>query len=274
MRMLFVLLFAACGTDDTPRVTSAPSEAAPTPTARPTPTTLGGDPFALARSFEVSSAQELADRLVDRADDALVHQASIRQLVVTPDWRDTVSAHLPADMRGRVRLEVEAGAELRALTPPRDELPPWQIVKPPSADELRSHYDAAAEEFGVDWEYLAAIHLSETRMGRIRGDSTAGAKGPMQFLPSTWEAYGEGDIENPRDAIRAAARYLVAHGAPNDMDRAIFAYNHSDHYVRAISIYAQLMKDDPSVYEGYHGWQVYYRTTDGDALLYEGWPSR
>ena len=69
-------------------------------------------------------------------------------------------------------------------------------------------------------------------MGRIRGTSTAGAKGPMQFLPSTWEAYGEGDIEDPDDAIMAAARYLANYGAPADMDRALFAYNHSDHYVR------------------------------------------
>jgi len=68
------------------------------------------------------------------------------------------------------------------------------IVAPPPADELLGHYRAAGDEFGVDWTYLAAIHLVETRMGRIRGTSTAGAHGPMQFMPATWDAYGEGDV--------------------------------------------------------------------------------
>ena len=67
----------------------------------------------------------------------------------------------------------------------------------------------------MPWTYLAAIHLVETRMGRIRGASTAGARGPMQFLPSTWALYGAGgDINDPRDAILAAARLLRHHGAP------------------------------------------------------------
>ena len=47
-----------------------------------------------------------------------------------------------------------------------------------------------AEEFGIDWTYLASIHLVETRMGRIRGTSVAGAQGPMQFIPATWASYG------------------------------------------------------------------------------------
>ena len=57
---------------------------------------------------------------------------------------------------------------------------------------------------GVPWNYLAAIHLIETRFGSIEGTSTAGAQGPMQFLPSTFEAYGDGgDIHSLRDSIMA-----------------------------------------------------------------------
>ena len=67
---------------------------------------------------------------------------------------------------------------------------------------------------------LAGIHLVETRMGRLRGTSPAGAKGPMQFIPETWARFGQGDIESNRDAIRAAARHLVAHGAPDRMRKA------------------------------------------------------
>ena len=56
----------------------------------------------------------------------------------------------------------------------------------------------------------------------------------MQFMPATWRAYGlGGDIDDPRDAILAAANYLHASGAPQDVDRALYAYNHSRAYVRA-----------------------------------------
>jgi hypothetical protein len=58
------------------------------------------------------------------------------------------------------------------------------------------------------------------------------------------------------------------------MKRALFAYNHSDLYVRAITLYAQVMRDDPQAYFGYYNWDVYYRTTMGDALLYVGWPDK
>ncbi len=147
-------------------------------------------------------------------------------------------------------------------------------MAPPPAAELRGYYDAVQDEFGIDWTFIAAIHLVESRMGRIRGTSIAGAKGPMQFLPSTWARWGRGDIESPHDAILAAGRYLHGHGAPADMDRALFAYNHSDRYVRAINVYARVMRDDTHAYLGYYNWQVYYRTTKGDALLYVGWPDK
>jgi membrane-bound lytic murein transglycosylase B len=210
----------------------------------------------------------------DVAEHARVQQAAYRQLVRTAEWRETVFSQLPAELQPVARANVEAGSDLRELTQPRTELPPWRIVAPPPADELRAHYAAGQKEFGIDWTYLAAIHLVETRMGRIRGTSIAGAKGPMQFLPSTWARWGKGDIENPRDAIHAAARYLRGHGAPADMDRALFAYNHSDLYVNAIKLYASLMRDEPRAYDAYYNWDVYYRTTKGDALLYVGWPDK
>jgi cell wall-associated NlpC family hydrolase len=61
----------------------------------------------------------------------------------------------------------------------------------------------------------------------------------MQFEPSTWALYGDGgDIMNPGDAIPAAARLLVASGAPDNLQQAIFAYNHSESYVQLVLSWA------------------------------------
>jgi peptidoglycan DL-endopeptidase CwlO len=55
----------------------------------------------------------------------------------------------------------------------------------------------------------------------------------MQFEPSTWALYGDGgNIMDPADAIPAAARLLVANGAPGNLQQAIFTYNHSESYVQ------------------------------------------
>jgi hypothetical protein len=55
------------------------------------------------------------------------------------------------------------------------------------------------------------------------------------------------------------------------MSEALFAYNHSERYVRAITIYAERMKADPLAYRGYWGWQVYYLTDRGAVWLREGY---
>ena len=113
-------------------------------------------------------------------------------------------------------------------------------------------YVAAGRAYGVPWNVLAAINKIETDFGRIKHQvSYAGALGWMQFMPGTWRAYGVdasgdgvADPSNPVDAIYAAARYLAASGAPTEMRRAIFAYNHADWYVdqvlRTASIYGSL----------------------------------
>jgi len=93
----------------------------------------------------------------------------------------------------------------------------------------------------------------------------------MQFIPSTWAVYGEGDIYDDHDAIRAAARYLKAAGAPGNMDKAIFAYNPSNAYVTAIQRYAGVIMADQRAFDGYHAWQVYVTTVDSTTYLPEGW---
>jgi len=96
----------------------------------------------------------------------------------------------------------------------------------------------------------------------------------MQFLPSTWELYGAGgNINDPRDAILAAARLLKANGAPRDMSGALRHYNQSTMYVRAVSEYARTMTRSRSAYRGYWHWRVLYRHARGTYVLPVGYPA-
>jgi transglycosylase-like protein with SLT domain len=97
---------------------------------------------------------------------------------------------------------------------------------------------------GLSWTVLAAIGQIESGDGANNGPSTAGAEGPMQFLPSTWQewgitAFGEPgppNVMDPYDAVPSAARYLCAAGAgtPAGLPRAILAYNHATWYVTEV----------------------------------------
>ncbi len=108
-------------------------------------------------------------------------------------------------------------------------------------------FRASAAEYcpGLSWTVLAAIGQIESRDGRNMGPSSAGALGPMQFLPSTWQAWGidafgqtgPPDIMNPYDAVPSAARMLCADGAAGGgtaLYNAIYDYNHANWYVREV----------------------------------------
>jgi soluble lytic murein transglycosylase-like protein len=113
-------------------------------------------------------------------------------------------------------------------------------------------YKAAAVQYGVPWQILAAINEIETDYGSDLSVSTAGAVGWMQFEPGTWLQYGVdalnagyADPYNPVDAIFAAARYLRAAGAATDLRAAILAYNHSEEYVESVLLRAKLISSYP-----------------------------
>ena len=113
-------------------------------------------------------------------------------------------------------------------------------------------YKAAAVQYGVPWQILAAINEIETNYGTDQSVSSAGAVGWMQFMPATWLQYGVdalnagyADPYNPVDAIFAAARYLRAAGAATDLRTAILAYNHSEEYADSVLLRAKLISTYP-----------------------------
>ena len=96
-------------------------------------------------------------------------------------------------------------------------------------------FKAAGTRYGIPWTVLAAIGQVESGFGANDGPSSAGALGPMQFEPSTWALYGAGgNIMDPADAIPAAARLLVANGAPGNLQQALLAYNDAGWYVTEV----------------------------------------
>ncbi len=239
------------------------------------PPSPAGDPTALAEQIAEAEAaiRDPTTSELDLARAALAQQVAYRRLGTHPEWDDAVLAALPAELHETVRRHAAARRELRGMhTKLSDTLPAWRIVKPLPADELVTIYREAGETFDIQWTILAAINLVETGAGRIRGTSTAGAQGPMQFLPSTWDAYGAGgDINDTHDAIFGAARYLAANNGATDIDNALFRYNNSPRYVRAVKLYADLIAEHPRAFLGFHLWGVWYLTTEGEVYLPVGY---
>ncbi|HEX7322010.1 MAG TPA: lytic transglycosylase domain-containing protein [Mycobacterium sp.] len=234
------------------------------------------DPAAIADSL-VAADQALRNPSSSEAtlaEAAHRQQVAYRALGWHPEWDGIARQRIPQPLLGVYDRNIDARRQLTALNAGevKSTLPAWTIIAPAPADELLGYYREAEAASGVGWNYLAAINLVETTFGRIAGASSADARGPMQFLPSTFAQYGGGgDIMSPHDAIMAAGRMLSANGFAGSPDRAIYSYNHSDHYVRAVNDYAAVIGSDPAALPGYHRWNVYYHTTSGDVMLPVGY---
>ncbi|HEX5251731.1 MAG TPA: lytic transglycosylase domain-containing protein [Gaiellales bacterium] len=190
---------------------------------------------------------------------AATERAIVHRLAASPALARRTLAQLGRPLRASVALDVRAAVDLRRLAGPPSSGPVHHLhlVPPLPAGMLLADYRRAQARFHVRWQTLAAVHLIESAFGRVVNRSSAGAQGPMQFMPSTWRAYGlGGNVNSARDAILGAANYLHRSGAPGDQRRALFAYNHSTLYVDAVLAYARAMTVDPLGFAAYYAWEA------------------
>ena len=190
---------------------------------------------------------------------AATERAIIHRLARSPDLARRTLREIGPPLRTNAALAVRAAVDLRRLAGPPSSGPPHhlRLVPPLPAGELLADYRRAQARFHVRWQTLAAVNLIESAFGRVVNRSSAGAQGPMQFMPATWRAYGlGGNVRSARDAIMGAANYLHRSGAPGDERRALFAYNRSTLYVDAVLAYARVMTRDPLGFAAYYAWEA------------------
>jgi hypothetical protein len=165
------------------------------------------------------------------------------------------------------------------------------------ADYLAA-YQTAGTKYGVAWTTIAGIGKAECDHGRYQAPgcnpsgtiNDVGARGPMQFLGSTWDATrtakdldvagtpipdgqeqngyatdcdrdATADPWNIADAACATARMLKHNGYDTSPRDAIWAYNHSDTYVETVMGWATKYDGGPALAN-----LAGYTPTDGWAL--------
>ncbi|MGI9009130.1 MAG: lytic murein transglycosylase [Streptosporangiaceae bacterium] len=220
---------------------------------------IAADPAGRLLGLSRGSSYRLAARAGDRVRyagsgrlditgvDLLVSQRVSRALGLVHRVAALISAPGPsiAVLTAAVRRVLGPAAKvvvLRRLDLPASPVQPGQITS------YLQLFQASAAKYcpAMSWTVLAAIGQIESADGTNMGPSSAGALGPMQFLPSTWAAWGidafgqtgPPDIMNPLDAVPSAARMLCADGAAAGtaagLRQAIFAYNHAGWYVNEV----------------------------------------
>jgi hypothetical protein len=191
--------------------------------------------FGKAAALGVAGVDLVVDSSLSR-ELGLVH--SVAALISAP------AAGL-APLTRAVRAVAGRGARIYSLR--RQQLPVAASVSGGLPTTYIGLFQQSAARYcpGMSWTILAAIGQIESADGTNEGPSTAGALGPMQFLPSTWRIWGTDgfgqtgtpDIMNPYDAVPSAARMLCADGAASGghaLYQAIFDYNHAGWYVTEV----------------------------------------
>ncbi|MDX6697980.1 MAG: hypothetical protein QOE65_1377 [Solirubrobacteraceae bacterium] len=232
-----------------PNQPAQPSQPQPTTPTNPTspgttPTQPGTTPTTPGQTTTPAKPKpKPATRLGSkRVEDLGAQRADVRARARTPDGTPTA-----ADPTFSLATPGAAAIGVPNFFIEKFRIPPF----------LLPIYQAAGIEYEVPWQILAAINEIETDYGRNLNVSSAGAMGWMQFIPSSWKAYGvdanndgRKDPYNPVDAIFAAARYLKAAGAKHNIRQSIFSYNHATWYVDSVMLRAKLIGGLPETLIG------------------------
>jgi len=190
-------------------------------------------------------------RAAERADAAhgVALDAAQRDAAAAAAALETAQRTLDA-LDVRVRAQRAAADAARRLAAARAASAGAAPAGPVTALGIPAEYEAAYRAAapscpGLRWTLLAAVGQVESGHGRNQGPSSAGAIGPMQFMPGTFRRYavdgdhdGVADPWDAEDAVWTAARYLCATGArggtPQGTHDALFAYNRAEWYVQLV----------------------------------------
>jgi hypothetical protein len=195
---------------------------------------------AMSRSTSYAETAGSVQADLDRVE-GLMAAAQAQLATLSAKARALEAAQQAALALAQAQAAADAAGNAAASSARGDAIPPNYLVL----------FKAAALTCpGLDWHILAAIGQVESHDGQNVGPSSAGAEGPMQFLPSTFAHYAvDGDhdgilnIWDPADAIFTAANDLCQNGAgtPGGLHGAIFNYNHAEWYVQMVlNVAAQL----------------------------------
>jgi membrane-bound lytic murein transglycosylase B len=235
-----------------PTTTTSTTPAATTPSSVPAPTTTATVPQPSTPPAAASPATEAPKVVLQRRQKPTTGaKASPNVTSTKANGREKEKKNKGANnVAASPQSVAEAGALAAILASSEASTAALAFYRIPLF--LLPIYKAAAVQYGVPWQILAAINEIETDYGTDLSVSTAGAVGWMQFMPTTWLQYGVdalnagyADPYNPVDAIFAAARYLRAAGAATDLRAAILAYNHSEEYVDSVLLRAKLISTYP-----------------------------
>jgi hypothetical protein len=234
---------ATAPTPTTPATTTAPTQTTGSGTTAPAPSDAQGPTVVLKRKQQASSSEPASPSPTTTTTTGATKGAKSKKHGGKASGPNNVAVSPQV-------VAAEAGALAAVLASSEASVQSLSFYRIPLF--LLPIYKAAAVQYGVPWQILAAINEIETDYGSDLSVSSAGAVGWMQFMPSTWLQYGvdaldagNADPYNPVDAVFAAARYLRAAGAATNLHAAILAYNHSEEYVESVLLRAKLISTYP-----------------------------
>jgi membrane-bound lytic murein transglycosylase F len=193
-------------------------------------------------AFDVSDPQPIAWAFPDQADTSLFDAA---QKYLTSIKADGSLAKATEEFFDRHIEEVTTGEAMAFTYRLEQRLPQWL-----------DHMKAAAEEFNLDWQMLAAISYQESHW-KADARSHTGVRGLMMLTLNTAKAMGIKDRKDPKQSIRGGAKYfsIVLKRLPkriqgeDRLNMALAAYNQGLGHIEDARVLTERMGGDPTKWE-------------------------